>query len=66
MVASVLSRQYTIGLVIHTIQQAKHSEKVTDGLVLHSDQEHQHTSSVSCTMKIARGVGVLLAGLPAA
>lgn len=43
-VASVFTRQNSLGLVTNTIHKAKQKEKVTDGLILHSDQGYQYTS----------------------
>ena len=43
-VARVFARHKAMGLVTHTVHQAKQREKVTEGLVLHRDQGHPSTS----------------------
>ncbi len=43
-VAHQFGPENSIGLVTHTLQQARQKEKVTDGLILHSDQGTQYTS----------------------
>src|SRR4030095_4442727 len=37
-------RQNSLGLVLNTLQQARHKEQVTGDLLLHSDHGYQYTS----------------------
>ena len=43
-VSHQLGRMNSLELVLNTLKQARHNEKVTDGLLLHSDHGHQYTS----------------------
>jgi len=43
-VAHQLGRQNSVRLVIDTLKEAKHKEKITEDILLHSDQGYQYTS----------------------
>ena len=43
-VAHQVGRENSLGLVLNTLKQAHHNEKITEGLLLHSDHGHQYTS----------------------